>query len=105
MNDNPMQQEQNHGPSGRLSEADGKQLNEWKAQTKCFEAGAENIEAHNKGLYDRHLEILRVTQADAWERFTKLKSANGSTWSAFKAHMEKADQEVQAAVDSMTTRS
>jgi len=79
-----------------------KQLSDWKAQAERFKAGVEKIEAHNKGLYDKNLEILRVTQADAWESFTKLKNANESTWSEFKAHMEKAGREVQAAVDSMT---
>jgi hypothetical protein len=80
-----------------------KQLNDWKAQAGRFDAGGEKIEAHNKGLYDRHLELLRVTQEDAWESFTKLKSANESTWSESKAHMENAVRELQAAVDSMTT--
>jgi ElaB/YqjD/DUF883 family membrane-anchored ribosome-binding protein len=80
-----------------------KQLNDWKAQTERFKAGVEKIEAHNKGLYDKHLEMLRVTQADAWESFTKLKSANESTWSELKARMEKAGREAKAAVDSMTT--
>jgi hypothetical protein len=80
-----------------------KQLNDWKAQAERFKAGGEKIEAHNKSLYDMQLEVLRVAQADAWESLTKLKSANESTWSEFKAHMEKAGREVQAALDSMTT--
>jgi hypothetical protein len=61
------------------------------------------IEAHNKGLYDKRLEILRVTQADAWESFTKLKNANESTWSEFKAHMEKNRSRGTSRVDSMAT--
>ena len=80
-----------------------KQLNDWKAQAERFKAGLETIEAHNRVMYDKQLEILRVTHADAWESFTKLKSANESTWLEFKAHMEKAGREVQAAVDGMTT--
>jgi len=80
-----------------------KQLNDWKAQAERFKAGVEKMEAHNKVLYDKQLEILRVRHADASESFTKLKSANESTWLEFKAHMEKAGREVQAAVDSMTT--
>jgi hypothetical protein len=80
-----------------------KQLNEWKAQTERFKAGAEQIEAHNKAQYDKGLETLRATQADAWENFNKLKGANESTWSEFKAHMDKAGGEVKAALASMTT--
>ena len=80
-----------------------KQLNEWKAQTERFKAGAEQIEAHNKAQYNRSLETLRATQADAWENFNKLKGANESTWSEFRAHMDKAGGEVKAALASMTT--
>jgi hypothetical protein len=80
-----------------------KRLNDWKAQAERFKAGAEKLEVHNKGLYDKQLEILRVTQAEAWESFTKLKSANESSWLEFKARIEKSSREVQAAVDSMTT--
>jgi predicted nuclease with TOPRIM domain len=80
-----------------------KQLNEWKAQTERFKAGAEQIAAQNKAQYDKNLETLRATQADAWENFNKLKRANESTWSEFKAHMDKAGGEVKAALASMTT--
>ena len=80
-----------------------KQLNEWKAQTERFKAGAEQIAAHNKAQYDKNLEILRATQADAWDNFNKLKGASESAWSEFKAHMEKAGGEVKAALASMTT--
>ena len=80
-----------------------KQLNEWKAQTERFKAGAEQIEAQNKAQYDKNLEKLRATQADAWANFNKLKGANESTWSEFKAHMDKAGGEVKAALATMTT--
>jgi hypothetical protein len=80
-----------------------KQLNEWKAQTERFKAGAEKIEAHNKSQYEKNLEMLRTTQADAWENFNQLKTANESTWSEFKALMDKAGGEVKAAVERMTT--
>ena len=80
-----------------------KQLNEWKAQTERFKAGAEQVEAQNKAQYDKNLEILRATQVDAWENFNKLKGANESTWSEFKGHMDKAGGEVKAALASMTT--
>lgn len=54
-----------------------KQLNDWRAQAERFTAGVES--------------------------FTKLKSANESTWSECKAQMERAGRGVKAAVDSMTT--
>jgi hypothetical protein len=80
-----------------------KQLNEWKVQTERFKAGAEQIEAHTKVEYEKHLETLRTTQATAWENFHKLKSANESAWVEFKAHMDKAGGEVKDAVERMTT--
>jgi hypothetical protein len=80
-----------------------KQLNEWKAQTERFKAGAQQIEARTKAEYDKHLDKLRVVQADAWENFYKLKGANESTWAEFKTHMDKAGGEVKAAFESMTT--
>jgi hypothetical protein len=79
-----------------------KQLNEWKAQTERFKADAAQIQAHGKLQFEKHMETLRATQADAWENFNKLKGANESAWTEFKAHMEKAGGEVKAAVESMT---
>ena len=80
-----------------------KQLNEWKAQTERFKAGAEQIEAHAKVQYEKHLEALRATQAQAWDNFYKLKGANESAWEQLKAHMEKVGGEVKSAVERMTT--
>jgi hypothetical protein len=79
-----------------------KQLNEWKAQTERFKAGAEQIEASTKIQYEKQLESLRAAQADAWENFNKLRGASDSAWSEFKAHMEKAGGEVRVAVERMT---
>jgi hypothetical protein len=81
-----------------------KQLNEWKAQTERFKADAEQIQAHAKLQYEKHLETLRAAQANAWENFNKLKGANEGAWTEFKAHMEKAGGEVKAAVESMTAK-
>ena len=80
-----------------------KQLNEWKVQIERFKAGAEQVEARTKVQYEKNLETLRATQADAWESFSKLKNANESAWAEFKAHMEKSGGEVRAAVERMTT--
>ena len=80
-----------------------KQLNEWKAQTERFKAGAEQIEAHAKVQYEKQLEVLRAAQAEAWENLYKLKGANESAWGQFKAHMDKAGGELKAAVERMTT--
>jgi hypothetical protein len=79
-----------------------KQLNEWRAQTERFKADAEQIQAQAKLQYEKHLESLRATQAQAWENFNKLKAANEGAWTEFKAHMEKAGGDVKAAMDSMT---
>ena len=80
-----------------------KQLNEWKAQTEAFKAGAEKIEANTKAQYEKMLETLRVTQVQAWENFNKLKGSNDSAWAEFKGHLDKAGAEVRAAVESLTT--
>ncbi|HME37985.1 MAG TPA: hypothetical protein VKG63_03395 [Steroidobacteraceae bacterium] len=81
-----------------------KQLNAWKAQTEVFKGAAEQIEGHAKAQYEKHLEMLRAKQTEAWEHFDKLKDANESAWAQFKAHMEKAGGEVKEAVESMTAK-
>ena len=81
-----------------------KQLNEWKAQTERFKAGAEQIAAENKAQYDKYLDKLRSTQSDAWENFYKLKGATEGAWAEFKVHMDKAGGEVKAAFENMTTK-
>jgi Zn-dependent M32 family carboxypeptidase len=78
-----------------------KQLNEWKAQLDRFKAGAEEIQAHTKTQYEKHLETMRAAQAEAWEKFDKLKNANEGAWTEFKTHMDKAGGEVKAAMESM----
>lgn len=80
-----------------------KQLNEWKVQTERFKDGAEQLEAHTKLQFEKNLEALRATQADAWENFSKLKNANETAWAEIKARMEKSGGEVRAAVERMTT--
>jgi hypothetical protein len=80
-----------------------RQLNEWKAQTERFKADAEQLQAQAKVHFEKHLETLRGTQADAWANFERMKTANEGAWTEFKAHMDKAGAEVKAAVDRMTT--
>jgi len=81
-----------------------KQLNEWKAQTERFKASAEQIETYAKAQYEKNLEVLRAKQTEAWENFHKLKGANESVWEQFKAHMDKAGEEVKTAVASLSTK-
>jgi hypothetical protein len=81
-----------------------KQLNEWKAQLERFKASAEQIEAHTKAQYEKHLETVRAAQAEAWEKFDKLKSANEGGWTEFKTHMDRAGGEVKAAMESMAAK-
>jgi hypothetical protein len=78
-----------------------KQLNEWKAQTERFKSGAAQIEAHAKLQYEKNLDALRAAQAQAWENFYKLKSANEGAWEQMKVHMDKVGEEVKTAVDRM----
>ena len=80
-----------------------KQLNEWKVQTERFKSNAEQLESHAKAQYEKHLEALRATQAQAWESFHKLKGANEGAWEQMKAHMDKVGEEVKSAVDRIQT--
>jgi hypothetical protein len=80
-----------------------KQLNEWKAQTERFKAGAEQMGAQAKAQYEKNLEVLHAKQEEAWQNFHKLKAANESAWEQLKAHMDKAGGELKDAVERMTT--
>jgi hypothetical protein len=77
------------------------QLNDWKVQSDHLRAGAEKIEARAKVQYEKHLEVLRTTQVQAWDSFQKLKGANEGTWQQFKANMDTAGAEVKTAVEQM----
>ena len=81
-----------------------KQLNEWKAQTERFKAGAEQIEVKAKAQYDKNLELLHAKQEAAWENFHKMKTASDSAWEQFKVHMEKAGGEFKIAAERMTSQ-
>jgi len=78
-----------------------KQLNEWQAQTERFKAGAEQFEAQAKQRFDENLELLRAKQAQAWEHLHTLNGSNEAAWTEFKTHMEKAGNEVKAAVETV----
>ena len=80
-----------------------KQLNEWKVQTERFKTGLEQMEVHAKTQYEKNLEVLRAKQAEAWDYFHKMKSANESAWGQFQGHMDKAGGEVKAAIERMTS--
>jgi hypothetical protein len=79
-----------------------KQFKEWQAQTERFKATAAQMEAQAKAQFEKNLELLRASQAQAWENFGKFKEANESAWAEFKAHMEKAGAELRSAAESMT---
>jgi hypothetical protein len=81
-----------------------KQLNEWKAQAERFKAEADQVQSHVKAQYESGLNVLKNRQAEAWEHFHGLKNANEAAWSQFKVHMDKAGEEVKAAVEAIATR-
>jgi hypothetical protein len=80
-----------------------KQLNEWKAQTERFKAGAEQMGAQAKAQYEKNLALLHAKQEEAWQNFSKLKSANENAWEHLKARMDRAGGELKDAVERMTT--
>ncbi len=81
-----------------------KQLNEWKAQAEKFKADAEQVQSQVKAQYESGLSVLQAKQAEAWENFHRMKGANESAWAQFKVHMDKAGEEVKAAVEQVATR-
>ena len=78
-----------------------KQLNEWKAQGERFKAAAEQFEAQAKQRFEENLALVRAKQAQAWEHFNTLKGANEGAWTEFKSHMDKAGNDVKAAMESL----
>lgn len=90
------------GAREQYQEVMEKQLNEWKAQTERFKARAGQMEAQAKAQYEKNLEQLHAKQEEAWEHFHKMKNASETAWEQFKAHMEKAGNEVKAATERMS---
>jgi hypothetical protein len=80
-----------------------KQLNEWKAQTERFKAGAGQMEEQAKARYEKNLALLRTKQDEAWQSFHKLENANEVVWGLFKVNMDKAGNELKEAAERMTT--
>jgi len=78
-----------------------KQLGEWKVQAERFKADAQQLEAQAKTQFDKNLELLRGKQAEAWDHFQKMKAAHEGTWVQTKTHLEKAGEEVRAAVEQL----
>lgn len=81
-----------------------KQLNEWKAQTERFKAGAAQVEAKAKAQYEKNLEVLHAKQDEAWANFRKMQAAGDSAWEQFKVHMDKAGGEIKIATESLTNQ-
>jgi len=82
-----------------------KQLNQWKAQTERFQAGAAQMGAQAKAQYEKNLALLQAKQEEAWANFHKLTNASdGGPWEQYKANMEKASAELKEAAERVTTQ-
>ena len=79
-----------------------KQLKEWQVQAEQFKAAAAQMEASARAQFEKNLEMLRTSQAQAWDNFSKFKQAHEGNWEQFKSHMEKAGAELRNAVEAMT---
>lgn len=79
-----------------------KQLKDWQAHAEQFKTAAAQMEASARAQFEKNLELLRTTQAQAWENFQKFKQAHEGNWEEFKSHMEKAGTELRSAVEAMT---
>jgi hypothetical protein len=79
------------------------QLNQWKAQTERFQAGAAQMGAEAKAQYEKNLALLQAKQEEAWANFHKLTNASDG-WEQFRASMDKASGEVKAAGERMTSQ-
>jgi len=81
------------------------QLNQWKAQTERFQAGAAQMGAQAKAQYEKNLALLQAKQEEAWANFHKLTNASdGGPWEQYKANMEKASAELKEAAERVTTQ-
>jgi hypothetical protein len=78
-----------------------KQFKEWQVQAERFKEAAQHMEAQAKVQFEKNLELLRATQAQAWENFSKFRSANEGAWTEFKTHMDQAGAEMRSAVEAM----
>jgi hypothetical protein len=81
-----------------------KRLNEWKAKTEEFKAGAGQMEAEAKAQYGKGLALLHAKQEEAWETFGRMKTASDSAWDQFRINMDKAGAELKAAAEHMTAQ-
>ncbi len=79
-----------------------RQFKEWQAQAERFKEAAQHMEAQARVQFEKNLELLRATQAQAWENFGKLRSANEGVWAEFKTHMDQAGTELRHAAEAMT---
>jgi hypothetical protein len=81
-----------------------KNLDEWKAATEKYKAGAGKIEADARANYDKGLAFLHARHEDAWANFSKMKAASESNWEQFKSNMDKAGADLKAAGEKMATQ-
>jgi len=79
-----------------------KQFKEWQAQAERFKEVAAQMESHARAEFEKNLELLRATQAQAWENLGRFKQANEGAWNEFKSHIEKAGAELGSAAEAMT---
>lgn len=79
-----------------------KQFKEWQLQAERFREAAQHMEAQARAQFEKNLELLRATQAQAWDNFSKLRSANDGIWAEFKAHMDRAGTELRQAAEALT---
>ncbi len=81
------------------------QLNQWKAQTERYQAGAAQMGAQAKAQYEKNLALLQAKQEEAWANFHKLTNASdGGPWEQFKANMDKASTELKGAAERMASQ-
>ncbi len=81
-----------------------KRLNDWKAKTEEFKAGAGQMEAEAKAQYGKGLALLHAKQEEAWQNFEKMKAASENNWEQFKTNMDKAGADLKAAAEHMTAQ-
>jgi hypothetical protein len=81
-----------------------KNLDEWKAATEKYKAGAGKIEADARANYDKGLAFLHARHEDAWTNFNKMKAASESNWEQFKSNVDKAGADLKAAGEKMAAQ-
>jgi hypothetical protein len=74
-------------------------LKEWKAKITQLEARAEQAKADAKIEYQEQIRALKEQEKKVRSQLEKIRQSGGETWKELKGGLEKAEDELKAALD------